>query len=167
MTADPNADPAASPPNAGPNAGPVGLVDRITRQAPTRAAMAEVARALGWSTGPSKKGWKLVQPTGYVGGMVVPPSAETTAALAWFDPDGREHGLAGPGEEFPPYLTSLDTALGALPAARRADLLRRALDRHRDWQAETGRDDAALSRLAAFVIAEWLDERSRTDAARL
>ncbi len=141
-------------------ADPTDLVDRITRQAPTRAATAEVARALGWTTGPSKKGWKVVQPTGYVGGMVVPPSAETTAAEVWFDPDGRERGLTGPSEEFPPYLTSLDTALGAVPAERRADLLRRALDRHRDWQAESGRDDAALSRLAAFVIAEWLAERA-------
>lgn len=137
------------------------LVERITRQAPTRAATKEVALALGWTTGPSRKGWKVVQPTGFVGGMVVPPSEETTAAEVWFDPDGRERGLTGPSEEFPPYLTSLDTAIGAVPAPRRADLLRRALDRHRDWQAETGRDDAALDRLAAFVIAEWLEDGAR------
>ncbi|WP_448204545.1 hypothetical protein [Azospirillum sp. sgz302134] len=138
---------------------PPDLIERITRQAPTRAATAEVARALGWTTGPSQKGWKVVQPTGYVGGMVVPPMADTTAAEAWFDPDGQERGLAGPDAEFPPYLTSLDTALAAVPAPRRADLLRHALDRHRDWQAETGRDDSALERLPAFVIAEWLQER--------
>ena len=134
------------------------LLDRITRQAPTRAATTEVARALGWTTGPSRKGWKVVQPTGYVGGMVVPPSAGTAAAEAWFDPEGTERGLAGPNAEFPPYLTSLDTALSAVPAAERDATLRRALDRHRGWQEETGRDDAALGRLPAFVIAAWLSE---------
>lgn len=138
------------------------LVRRITAQAPTRAATAEVARALGWTTGPSKKGWKVVQPTGYVGGMVIPPREESTAAEAWFDPDGRERGLTGPNEEFPAYLTSLDTALQAAPAPRRADLLRRALDRHQRWQEESGRNDAALERLAAFVIAELLLERAKT-----
>jgi len=137
------------------------LIDRITRQAPTRAATAEVARALGWTKGPSKKGWKVVQPTGYVGGMVIPPSEDTAAAEVWFDPDGRERGLTGPSEEFPPYLTSLDTALDAVPPPRRADLLRRALDQHQRWQAEVGRDDSALSRLAAFVIAELLLERAQ------
>ncbi len=140
---------------------PTALIDRITRQAPTRAATAEVAQALGWTKGPSKKGWKVVQPTGYVGGMVIPPSDDTAAAEVWFDPDGRERGLTGPSEEFPPYLTSLDIALGAVPPQRRADLLRRALDQHQRWQAETGRDDAALARLAAFVIAELLLERAR------
>ncbi len=135
------------------------LLDRITKQAPTRAATMEVARALGWTTGPSRKGWKLVQPTGYVGGMVVPPSAGTAAAEAWFDPEGTERGLAGPNAEFPPYLTSLDTALSAVPAAERDATLRRALDRHRGWQEETGRDDAALGRLPAFVIAAWLSVR--------
>jgi len=136
------------------------LVTRITTQAPTRAATAEVARALGWTTGPSKKGWKVVQPTGYVGGMVIPPREDTTAAEVWFDPEGRERGLTGPTEEFPAYLTSLDTALEAVPVPRRAELLRRALDRHGRWQEESGRDDAALSRLAAFVIAELLLERA-------
>ena len=135
------------------------LLDRITKQAPTRAATMEVARALGWTTGPSRKGWKLVQPTGYVGGMVVPPSAGTAAAEAWFDPEGTERGLAGPNAEFPPYLTSLDTALSAVPAAERDATLRRALDRHRGWQEETGRDDAALGRLPAFIIAAWLSVR--------
>lgn len=132
------------------------LLDRITRQAPTRAATMEVARALGWTTGPSRKGWKVVQPTGYVGGMVVPPSAGTAAAEAWFDPEGTERGLAGPNAEFPPYLTSLDTALSAIPVAERSGALRRALDHHRAWQEETGRDDSALGRLPAFVIAAWL-----------
>ncbi|MDQ2104741.1 hypothetical protein [Azospirillum isscasi] len=141
------------------------LLERITRQAPTRAATMEVARALGWTTGPSRKGWKLVQPTGYVGGMVVPPSADTAAAEAWFDPDGTERGLAGPNAEFPPYLTSLDTALSAVPAAARDATLRRALDRHRLWQEETGRDDAALARLPAFVIAAWLAAKVESGTA--
>ncbi|TWA72478.1 hypothetical protein FBZ82_10277 [Azospirillum brasilense] len=136
------------------------LLDRITRQAPTRAATMEVARALGWTTGPSRKGWKVVQPTGYVGGMVVPPSADTAAAEAWFDPEGTERGLAGPNAEFPPYLTSLDTALAAVPVEERATALRTALDRHRAWQDESGRDDAALGRLPAFVIAAWLSAKT-------
>ena len=140
------------------------LLDRITRQAPTRAATTEVARALGWTTGPSRKGWKVVQPTGYVGGMVVPPSAGTAAAEAWFDPEGTERGLAGPNAEFPPYLTSLDTALSAIPAAERGGALRRALDAHRAWQEESGRDDSALARLPAFVIAAWLAGRRDSEA---
>lgn len=145
-----------------PAADPTDLLDRITRQAPTRAATMEVARALGWTTGPSRKGWKVVQPTGYVGGMVVPPSADTAAAEAWFDPEGTERGLAGPNADFPPYLTSLDTALSAVPAAERAAALRSALDRHRAWQEETGRDDSALARLPAFVIAAWLSVKAES-----
>lgn len=136
------------------------LIDRITRQAPTRAATADVARALGWTTGPSRKGWKVVQPTGYVGGMVLPPSDDTAPAEVWFDAEGQERGLAGPSEQFPPFLTSLDTALAVIAAERRTELLRGALDRHRDWRSATGVDDAKLARLPAFLIAEWLRERA-------
>lgn len=136
------------------------LLVRITRQVPGRSETVAVARALGWTTGPSRKGWKIVQPTGYAGGMVIPPREDTGPAEAWFDPEGREVGLAGPEAAFPPYLTSLDTALAAAPAARRADLLRRAMERHRSWQEESGRDDSALARLPGFVIAELLGDRA-------
>lgn len=146
--------------NAAAAPDPTALIARVEAEVPTRALTALVARALGWTTGPSRSGWKLVQPTGYVGGMVIPPQTDTAPAEVWFDPDGRERGgLAGPTEELPPYLDSLDTALGAVPAPRRAALLRGALDRHAHWQAEAGRNDSALVRLPGFVIGALLRER--------
>lgn len=136
------------------------LIERITTQPPTRDLNAAAALALGWTIRPSTSGWKVVEPTGFVGGMVVPPRADTTPAEVWFDPDGRERGgLVGRTEKLPAFLTSLDAALGAAPAAGRADLLRRALDRHARWQADAGKDDPLLGRLAAFVIAEVLRAR--------
>ncbi|WP_431858400.1 hypothetical protein [Azospirillum sp.] len=135
------------------------LIARITTRAPDRELNAAVARALGWTTGPNTKGWKVVQPTGYIGGMVVPPREDSAPADAWFDPKGRERGLADKEDSLPAFLTSLDAALGAAPFDGRADLLRRALDAHARWLAESGRDDAALGRLPAFVVAEVLAAR--------
>lgn len=132
------------------------LIERITTRAPDRAMNEAVARALGWTTGPNTAGYKVVQPTGYIGGMVVPPRESTLPAEAWFDPKGRERGLADREASLPAFLTSLDAALGAAPFVGRADLLRRALDAHARWMAESGRDDAALGRLPAFVLAEIL-----------
>lgn len=134
------------------------LIARITGRAPDREMNAAVARALGWTTGPNSKGWKVVQPTGYIGGMVVPPREDTVAADAWFDPAGRERGLADREDSLPAFLTSLDAALGAAPFDDRAGLLRRALDAHARWLAESGRQDAALGRLPAFVVAEVLGQ---------
>lgn len=132
------------------------LIVRITTRAPDRELNAAAARALGWTTGPNTKGWKVVQPTGYIGGMVVPPREDSTPADAWFDPKGRERGLADKEDSLPAFLTSLDAALGVAPFDGRAELLRRALDAHARWQAESGKDDAALGRLPAFVVAEVL-----------
>lgn len=132
------------------------LIGRITTRAPDRELNAAAARALGWTTGPNTKGWKVVQPTGYIGGMVVPPREDSTPAEAWFDPQGRERGLADKDDSLPAFLSSLDAALGAAPFDGRADLLRRALDAHARWLAESGKTDAALGRLSAFVIAEVL-----------
>ncbi len=132
------------------------LITRITTRPPDRELNAAVARALGWTTGPNTAGWKVVQPTGFVGGMVVPPREGSVPAEAWFDPKGRERGLADREESLPTFLTSLDAALGATPFEGRADLLRRALDAHARWMAESGKTDAALGRLPAFVVAEVL-----------
>jgi len=132
------------------------LIVRITTRTPDRELNAAVARALGWTIGPNTKGWKVVQPTGYIGGMVVPPREDSTPADAWFDPKGRERGLADKEDSLPAFLTSLDAALGAAPFEGRADLLRRALDAHARWLADSGKDDAALGRLPAFVVAEVL-----------
>jgi hypothetical protein len=141
------------------------LIARITSRAPDRDLNAAVARALGWTTGPNTKGWKVVQPTGFVGGMVVPPREGSAAAEAWFDPKGRERGLADREDSLPGFLTSLDAALGAAPFEGRVDLLRRALDAHARWVADSGKPDAALVRLPAFVIAEVLRRQAPTAGA--
>ncbi|HYG86057.1 MAG TPA: hypothetical protein VD978_07340 [Azospirillum sp.] len=136
------------------------LIVRITTRAPTKELNAAVARALGWTTGPNTSGYKVVQPTSYIGGMVVPPREDSAPAEAWFDPKGRERGLADREGTLPGFLTSLDAALGAAPFDGRADLLRRALDAHARWMADSGTSDAALGRLPAFVIAEVLGRRA-------
>lgn len=135
------------------------LIARITSQAPSRDLNAAVARALGWTTGPNTTGWKVVQPTAFIGGMVVPPREASTPAEAWFDPQGRERGLTDRDDTLPAFLGSLDAALGASPFEGRADLLRRAIDAHERWMAVSGVQDVVLGRLPGFVIAEVLSAR--------
>jgi hypothetical protein len=135
------------------------LVRRIKAGPPTPGLTAEVARALGWTTGPSRAGWKLVAPYATVGGMVTAPPQASAPAVVWFDPEGRERGgiVGSRDEALPPWLTSLDAALGAVPRNRRAQVLYHAVMNHAAWLIETEKDDPALDRLPAFIIAELLD----------
>ncbi len=135
------------------------LIERITTQTPNRELNAEVARGLGWTTRPNTTGWKTVQPTGFIGGMVVPPREDSAATEAWFDSQGRERGLTDREGVLPAFLTSLDAALGAAPFDGRADLLRNALDAHKRWELRSGAPDVTLGRLPAFVMAEVLVRR--------
>lgn len=138
------------------------LIHRIKTEPPSRGLTAAVARALGWTTGPSKAGWKIVAPHASVGGMVMAPPEATAPAEVWFDPEGRERGgiAGGRDEKLPPWLTSLDAALGAVPRDRRADILHHAVMNHAAWQLDHAIEDPALERLPAFIIAELLDADS-------
>lgn len=134
------------------------LIRRILDQPPNRELSHAVARALGWRSGPSQAGWKVVQPYGFAEGMVTAPPAPTEAAEAWFDPEGRERGgLVGRQETLPPWLTSLDAALSAAPRERRGQVLYHAVLNHAAWLLEHGEEDPAIERLPAFVIAVILE----------
>lgn len=137
------------------------LIRRIRAERPNRDLTAAVALALGWTTGPSRAGWKLVAPHATVGGMVMAPPEATMPATVWFDPDGRERGgiVGSRDETLPPWLTSLDAALGAVPRDRRAQVLYHAVMNHAAWLIENERDDPALDRLPAFIVAELLEDR--------
>lgn len=135
------------------------LIRRIKAEPPSRDLTAAVARALGWTTGPSRAGWKLVAPHAMIDGMVTAPDEATMPAVVWFDPDGRERGgiVGSRDETLPPWLTSLDAALGAVPSDRRARILYHAIMNHAAWLIENEREDPALDRLPAFIVADLLD----------
>lgn len=134
------------------------LAEWLLREPPSRGQQVAVAAALGWTTGPSKAGWKVVQPYGVMeGGMVAAPPAATEAAEAWFDPAGRERCMVGRDEKLPAWLTSIDAALSAAAREQRGQVLYHALLKHAAWQLDAGVEDDALDRLPAFVVIAILE----------
>lgn len=134
------------------------LIARLLDEPAGRELTAEIARALGWTTGPSKAGWKVVEPYGTADGMVSAPPVPSLPAEVWFDPQGRERGgPVGRAENLPPWLSSLDAALSAAPKELRGKALYHALSRHAAWQLDHGTEDPGLFRLPAFVMATILE----------